>query len=328
MRMFILWVVLVILGNLNAQTLVVAGYESESQRKIAERLIEQSREKSWNRREWEAHCRENGYVVVGSGDVIYLIPVYYTPEFIEYSLVPFVEHLAQLHLKVTTQEMLSPPLKQVIFALAARAPDWGVSWGLSSPEIPETKLRSGAIAVGLKAGWLFESASDSTKPLHVLVDLQSLEYSPTKVLETFRLERVPTISSVPKNTGLSDWSFLFSHPLGIERRIEHMKAYLEWVLAFQKQLQSLWQQTKSRIQSILCAQEIPLQMGATYSISEIEDMFRGIGSVIPLEGKVSESLIYREWQIWLTVLYQNEMGTGTTEVCVPLETLMGMKRRN
>ncbi len=102
MRMFILWMLLVILGNLNAQTLVVAGYESESQRKIAERLIEQSREKSWNRREWEAHCRENGYVVVGSGDVIYLIPVYYTPEFIEYSLVLFVEHLAQLHLKVTT----------------------------------------------------------------------------------------------------------------------------------------------------------------------------------------------------------------------------------
>ncbi len=69
-------------------------------------------------------------------------------------------------------------------------------------------------------------------------------------------------------------------------------------------------------------------MGATYSISEIEDMFRGIGSVIPLEGKVSSLVIYREWQIWLTVLYQDEMGTGTIEVCVPLETLMGMKRRN
>ncbi|MEJ5384260.1 MAG: hypothetical protein WHS44_05190 [Fimbriimonadales bacterium] len=323
MRWFLLGLFSVMVRSLYPQSLVIAGCELQSQVKLAEQLIEKTREKNWNRTTWEALCRENGFVAVGSENVVYLIPIYYTPDFVEYSLIPFIDHVAQLQLSAVVLDTLPKPMQPVALALTARLPN-RLLMGVSSAETAEKNLRSGAIALGLSAGWLFDgvSAEDATESGRVFVDLKRLQRNPTKILETFPLGQLTSTST--ETTTLERWQFVFSHPLSLARRVEHLKAYLEWVLALHQQLRSHWEATKQRAQAILHPNEISLQPAGVYSLSEIANILDGVGRIIPLSDKTPEQLIYREWRVWITVIQKDSAGTGTREVMISLEELMGL----
>lgn len=294
---------------------------------VVERLIEQTREKDWNRVRWEAGCRQAGFEVVGDEHVAYLVPIYYTPSFVDYSLIPFIGYLLQQEVPVCRLDMLPTPLQQVPMGLIQ-----GLSAvSLTSPESLYAGLHAGTIALGLSVTWLFEGEQSSqetaSEPRDVFVIWEGKKLLPSDILKIVRPNASPQNTS--KYGSMPKWYFVYSHRLPLARQSESMKAYLEWVLILQKQLQDMLPEIKRQIQALLFPEPIDLEPGASYSLNELQSLFPKGSTIVYTSSKSpAQSFVYRGWRFEIVASVRDRQANGMEGVrstSISLETLLGLK---
>lgn len=310
-----------------AEILVVAGCEWEHQIRAAERLIGLTREKNWNRDRWEARCRQEGFEVVGSEQVAYLIPLQYTPRFVDDPLIPFLEYLLQQEVPVCRLDMLPASLQQVPIALLQ-----GLSAvSFTSPESLYSKLRAGTMAVGLSVTWFFEAEpplqDTASEPIKVFAFWSGNRVYSRDILKMIRTDQNPRGTFT--DSSLRKWHFVCSHQLPLAQQSEHLKAYLEWIVALQKQLQSMMPEIRQRIQALLFPEPINLQLGTVYSLSELESILPQGSKIVSTSSELPvQSVVYRGLKLGLEAHERDQQVSGMEgiiSISVSLETLLGMK---
>lgn len=330
MRILVGWIFWMNVLSATAQTLVLAGCESEQQAQIAEQLIEQTHRSDWKRSRWEEACRKAGFEVVGDSAVVYLIPAYYTPVFAERFLIPFVEQLSKRSTPLCRLQELSPPLQQAILSLANR-PQL-VRFGAMEPSADSlrAKLQQGEILLGLGDAWWFESMEEQEKtPITVVAESRRQQIAPNQVLALFGHSAVPESSRSAESRSSRErakqWRFLFSHPLPPPQQIEHMKAYLEWLTHLQGQMAQTLPIAKDHLWKIFYPEKTMPSIGSSFSFDELRVLLGNEARLFPAGSSSPTQLVFRKWEVGLEFVKRTADGRGVERHFIPLEVLLGMR---
>lgn len=331
MRALVGWILWINVLSATPQTLVLAGCESEHQAQIAEQLIEQVHQSNYKRSSWEEECRKAGFEVVGDSAVVYLIPAYYTPAFIERFIIPLVEQLSTQPIPLCRLQELSPSLQQAILSLANR-PQL-VHFGAAEPSADSlrTKLQQGEILIGLGDAWWFESIEEPGKtPIAVVAESRRQQIAPNRVLSLFSHSVVPESSKSAAESRLSrervkQWRFLFSHPLPPPQQAEHMKAYLEWLTHLQSQMAKTLPSGLDHLWKIFYPNKTIPSVGISFSFDELQSLLGDEVRLLPVESSYPTQLVFRKWEVGLEFVKRTADGRGVERHFIPLEVLLGVR---
>ncbi len=332
MRGIILATLAILVLTAHPQPLVVAGCENEQHLKKAEQLIEQTRKENWDRTKWETECRKAGFEVVGDERVVYLIPLYYTPAFVD-RLFSLSSELLKRSAPIARLDELEPALQEALLALSYR------------PSIPlqvikepssvrmRTRLLNGEVLIGVLDLWDFkERESGETLPL-----LQSRQtyVTPRAISERFSansLPSEPTPSPRPKlsEVSLKRWHFLFSTSLSVQAQVEHMQAYLQWLQTLQTQVAQRLPNATEQLWERLYPEQTRPPIGALYTEEDLLELTRQRNlEFIMRPNMVSQfarkDWIFTQWTVGLQFVSRPANGRGVISTFIPLEVLLGLR---
>lgn len=332
MRVLVGWLLWGIVLHAAAQTLVVAGCESESQVKTAEQLIEKTREKDWQRSKWIQQCYQAGFEVVGDTNVAYLIPAYYTPRFADRVAIPIIDFLLKQPAMACRLQDLSPELQQAILS-ATQRPQLALFVAQEpSVESLHTKLLNGEILISVLDLWWFKTTDENGEEIAVFAESKRLFPNQTMLLSLFAPPRPSGQSATPKapsheRGSQKRWSFIFSHPLPAHQQMEHIKAYIEWLSALQRQMHAAIPQTSAQLWKMLYADKVQPQVGSSYSFGELQSLLgEDARLMLPsdLMSRLSNSpFTFHKWEVGIGFIKRD--GGGTARHFVPLEVLLGLR---
>ena len=331
MRVLVGWFLWGIVLHATAQTLVVAGCESESQVKIAEQLIEKTREKDWQRSKWVQQCSHAGFEVVGDTNVAYLIPAYYTPRFADRAAIPIVDFLLKQPVAACRLQDLAPELQQSLLS-ATQRPQLALLAQEPSVESLHTKLLSGEILIGVYDLWWFKTTDENGEEITLFAESKRYIPARTTLFSLFASPQPSGQSASPKvpsqeRGSQKRWSFIFSHPLPAHWQMEHMKAYIEWLSALQRQMHTAIPQTSAQLWKMLYADKVQPQVGSSYSFGELQSLLgEDARLMLPsdLMSRVSNSqFTFHKWEVGIGFIKRD--GRGTARHFVPLEVLLGLR---
>ncbi len=315
------------------QPLVVAGCESEQHLKKAEQLIEQTRKENWDRTKWETECRKAGFEVVGSEQVVYLIPLYYTPAFADRMLIPLIEGLLKQQVPLARLEELEPHLQEALLALTYRPSISLQVIQQPSGERMRAMLSSGEILIGFLDTWDFKEG-ESGEILPILRSRRSQVY-PRQALERFALTTPPpqpTPLPRPNRSELSlnRWHFLFSMPLRMQKQVEHMQAYLQWLQALQAQVAKTIPSATEQIWGLAYQEQVRPAEGTHYTEEDLvelakEQKLEFLVRIDMLPQFAQKSWTFHQWKVGLSFVMRSPEGSGTIEAFIPLEVLLGLR---
>ncbi len=312
------------------QPLVVAGSESEQQLKKAEQLIEQTRKKDWDRTKWEAECRKASFEVVGSEQVVYLIPIYHTPAFVDRVLIPLIESLLKQPVPVARLDELESALQEALSALTYR-PSISLSvTGQLSGERMRTMLSKGEMLISLSDSWWFfmEKENESEEFVPLVLRSKRFDLLPSQVAE--RLS--PTSSSPPPTSTrlnlsealLGRWHFLFSTSLSVQAQVEQMQAYLQRLQSLRTEVARKLPSIKEQLRERLYPKQSRPVVGDTYALENISELAEQLNlDFTPPDSQFA----HREWRLreWrMDIEFVVHDGSEIRHIAIPLEVLLGL----
>ena len=201
-----------------------------------------------------------------------------------------------------------------------------------SVESLHTKLLNDEILIGVLDLWCFKTTDENGEEIAIFAESKRLLPNRTKLLSLFAPPRPSGQSAAPKapsheRGSQKRWSFIFSHPLPSHQQMEHMKAYIEWLSALQRQMHTVIPQTSAQLWKMLYADKAQPQAGSSYSFGELQSLLgEDARLMLPsdLASRLSNSqFTFRKWEVGIGFIKRD--GSGTTHHFVPLEVLLGLR---
>lgn len=334
MRVVTGWLLWTLVLTSTAQTLVLTGCESEEQAKIADRLIEQTRRPSWQRSKWEERCRQAGFEAVGNSAVVYLIPVHYTPAYAERVIIPLIEQLLKQSPPLCRLDELTSELRQAILSLCNRPQLVHFLLHEPSAESFRAKLLTGEILIGIGDAWWFQiSGTSDADPVMAVAQSRRCDVDPKQVLTRFQsvqASKPPALENEPHRLPKEqrEWRFIFSHSLPLQQQVEHMRAYLEWLVALQSQVSNTMPRAYTQLWNLFYPNKTLPATGDSFSPVELQSLLgKDVRLVLPreqLQNPSSMRFVFRKWEVGLEFITQTPDG-GIGRHFIPIEVLLGLR---
>jgi len=312
-----LWVMLLLawMWSAQAQVLVVAGGHAPEMKARASKLIVAVSDENWNREEWQAQCRRQGFACVGNENVIYLVPLHSPSEFAEQFLNPLYDYLSNVPERGALSRSLPSSLQQY---LARIFENQSLQTQLYIPTKDFLQMLSaGDVWVEIGDLWIFEIEHPDGSSRFLIAqhnnphrpDFTNLLKPARGELET-RDSAVRTPLATPSmNKDNTEWWFLFSSPIRLDSQVEHIRTYIEWLQVLRSQAKRDLQQVRTHIWNRLYGSLAPLQEGSTYRVSDLpapvrEMLLKTYGSKSGIEIDANSQVIFREWRVGLLIAYR------------------------
>jgi len=163
---------------------------------------------------------------------------------------------------------LSPELQQALLS-ATQRPQFAM-FAAQEPSVESlhTKLLNGEILIGVHDLWSFKTTDENGEEIDIFAE--RLLPNQTTLLSLFAPPRPSGQSATPKASShergsQKRWSFIFSHPLPAHQQMEHIKAYIEWLSALQRQMHTAIPQASAQLWKMLYADKAQPQVGSSYT---------------------------------------------------------------
>ena len=258
------------------------------------------------------------------------IPAYYTPRFADRVAIPIVDFLLKQPAMACRLQDLSPELQQALLS-ATQRPQFAM-FAAQEPSVESlhTKLLNGEILIGVHDLWSFKTTDENGEEIDIFAE--RLLPNQTTLLSLFAPPRPSGQSATPKASShergsQKRWSFIFSHPLPAHQQMEHIKAYIEWLSALQRQMHTAIPQASAQLWKMLYADKAQPQVGSSYSFGELQSLL-GEDARLMLPSEVASRLsnsqfTFRKWEVGIEFIKRD--GLGTAHYFVPLEVLLGLR---
>lgn len=314
-----------------AQIFVLAGCETEQQVKVAEQLMDQARHERWQSEKWRTECRRQGFEVVGSENVFYLVPIYHTPSMVEHILIPLFEQVSRATSPLLRWDDFTESTRSALMSLLSRPS--AVRYFAAEPSAASfrTKFQRGEIAVGIGDLWKFQAVDiQGDEPLRIFGESKRFRLPPDRVLTTLS-EPLKPKDGHEDNLPIPStrWSFVFSHEVPLDQQIAHIEAYLHWLKTLQRSVAAQTPAIAEQLWKIFYPDKPYPNLAATYSLEELQSI---VGADVLLRVPPAEQARYAQeryrftgWEVGLELIKRTPDGNGVARYFVPLEVLLGLR---